>query len=94
MGPGHATSAFQINSNAYKNWKITPVYPCNTLDFFDLVQGIWQLARQGLCRAHEGNTDRPRVPLDAEYMLYPILDQTIMVKNKPFANFSDIIPYN
>ncbi|MGA2059627.1 MAG: hypothetical protein ABSG67_04025 [Thermoguttaceae bacterium] len=55
------------------------------IDLFDLVQGIWQLARQGLCRAHEGNTDRPRVPLDAENMFYPIPGRTNVDKNKLFA---------
>jgi len=57
----------------------------NKVDLFDLEQGIWQLGRQGLCRAHEGNSDRPRVPLDAENMPYPIWDKTNISNNKLFA---------
>ncbi len=54
----------------------------NKIDLFELVQGIWQLARQGLCRAHEENTDRPRVPLNAEHMFYPIPHRTTAINNK------------
>ena len=54
----------------------------NKADLFDLVRGIWQLGRQGLCRSHEGNSDRPRVSLDNENMLYPISDKTRISNNK------------
>jgi hypothetical protein len=54
------------------------------VEVFSLIQGIWQLARQGLCRAHQENDSRPRVSLSADIMPYPIPDRTA-VANSPLA---------
>ncbi len=48
------------------------------IDIFDMVQGLWQLARQGLCRGHEENQDHPRLPLDATQMPYPICNKRML----------------
>jgi hypothetical protein len=53
-----------ILGEAKDAWGETQPYP--------LVEGIWQLAIQGLTRAHEGNRDTPRARLDGSSMLYPI----------------------
>jgi hypothetical protein len=52
------------------------------IEVFNLIQGIWQLARQGLCRAHQDNDSRPRVALNAESMPYQIRDRHAVANSR------------